>query len=106
VRNEALDTEVYALHAARKLRVNLMTEAAWSAIESRLRQPGLLPGATEIPRETPAPEPVTTGPIERPAVVEAPARRSRVGADAALLAQLTPGGMHGTPPSDGGGAPY
>jgi phage terminase large subunit GpA-like protein len=43
VRNEALDCEVYALHAARRIKVNLMSEAQWTDLEQQLRQPQLLP---------------------------------------------------------------
>jgi phage terminase large subunit GpA-like protein len=50
VRNEGLDTEVYALHASRRMKVNLMTEAQWNAIEERIRQPDLVgQGRQEIP---------------------------------------------------------
>lgn len=42
VRNEALDCEVYALHAARSLKTHLMKDGHWEAIESRLRQRSLL----------------------------------------------------------------
>lgn len=42
VRNEGLDCEVYALHAARALRFNLYTEAQWMARETKLRQPDLV----------------------------------------------------------------
>lgn len=42
VRNEALDCEVYALHAARSLKTNLMRDSHWEAIESRLKQRSLL----------------------------------------------------------------
>lgn len=41
-RNEALDCEVYALHAARSLKTNLMHESHWVALEQRLRQRPLL----------------------------------------------------------------
>lgn len=41
-RNEALDCEVYALHAARSLKTNLMTDAHWEALENRLRQRSLI----------------------------------------------------------------
>jgi phage terminase large subunit GpA-like protein len=34
VRNEALDCEVYALHAARRLKTNLLQPAHWDAIEA------------------------------------------------------------------------
>jgi phage terminase large subunit GpA-like protein len=54
VRNEALDCEVYALHAARSLKTNLMKDGHWAAYESRLRQRTLL---TE-------PEPITPPPAE------------------------------------------
>lgn len=40
-RNEALDTEVYALHAARSLKTHLFTEAHWLAEQARFQQPGL-----------------------------------------------------------------
>lgn len=42
VRNEALDAEVYALHAARSVKTNLMHEVHWAAIEIRLRQRTLI----------------------------------------------------------------
>ncbi len=41
-RNEALDCEVYALHAARALKTHLMHEAHWAALEQRIRQRTLL----------------------------------------------------------------
>jgi phage terminase large subunit GpA-like protein len=40
-RNEALDCEVYALHAARSLKVNLFREERWVAEEQVIHQPGL-----------------------------------------------------------------
>jgi len=42
IRNEALDCEVYALHASRVLRVHLKKGAEWDAIESELMQCDLL----------------------------------------------------------------
>lgn len=42
VRNEFLDCEVYALHASRKLRINLMSDAAWTSYEQRIRQPDIV----------------------------------------------------------------
>ena len=42
VRNEGLDCEVYALHAARSVKTNLMRDANWAALEHRLRQRTLL----------------------------------------------------------------
>lgn len=46
VRNEALDCEVYAFHAARSLKTNLLKEASWSMLENAIRQRTLL-GAEE-----------------------------------------------------------
>jgi phage terminase large subunit GpA-like protein len=62
VRNEALDCEVYALHAARSLKLNLWKEERWLAEENKLRQPDLLGAGTGLeplpPTEnTAAPEP-------------------------------------------------
>lgn len=57
-RNEALDTEVYALHAARSLKTHLFSEAHWLAEQARFQQPGLfetipvidaLPGGETLP---------------------------------------------------------
>ncbi|SHM05842.1 Phage terminase, large subunit GpA [Nitrosospira sp. Nsp11] len=39
VRNEALDCEVYALHATRSLKTNLFKESAWLNLESQLQKP-------------------------------------------------------------------
>lgn len=57
VRNEPLDCEVYALHASRspRMKVNLMSEAQWAALEQRLRQPDLIGAATVV---APAPAPI------------------------------------------------
>jgi phage terminase large subunit GpA-like protein len=40
-RNEALDCEVYALHAARSVKLHLFTEAHWVVEEARHSQPSL-----------------------------------------------------------------
>ena len=50
VRNEALDCEVYALHAARSLKTNLLKESAWSMLEASIRQRTL---AISEPEKTP-----------------------------------------------------
>lgn len=47
VRNEALDCEVYALHAARSLKLNLWKEERWADEERKVRQADLLGGPTE-----------------------------------------------------------
>ncbi|WP_235047832.1 phage terminase large subunit family protein [Pseudogulbenkiania ferrooxidans] len=46
VRNEALDTEVYALHAARARKVHLMSDSDWARLEQELRQQGLFESST------------------------------------------------------------
>lgn len=51
MRNEALDCEVYTLHAARSLKTNLMREAHWAAFESRVRQRTLLSPEDETPTD-------------------------------------------------------
>ena len=95
VRNEALDCEVYALHAARACKTNLMHEAHWNAIERSLRQRTLLsielpatlqPNEPEYDDDAPPPiEPplqakeadtMTTAP-NMPPVVQSPALPAR-----------------------------
>jgi phage terminase large subunit GpA-like protein len=44
-RNEALDSEIYALHAARSRKTHLMREEHWQAIEAALRQAPLFEAA-------------------------------------------------------------
>ncbi len=56
-RNEALDCEVYALHAARVLRLHVKRSAQWDQIEADLKQPDLLnepvePVAEVLPEDT------------------------------------------------------
>lgn len=54
-RNEFLDCEVYNLHSARSLRIHLMSDAQWSAIEQRMRQPDLVAQAFDATaQESPA----------------------------------------------------
>lgn len=84
-RNEVLDAEIYALHAARALKVHTTREASWQALEAVIRQRSLLepaapgpetpPPATELPAEMPA-RPSRPA-IELPA--QAPSRPSRPG---------------------------
>lgn len=50
-RNEALDCEVYALHAARSCRTHVMRENDWTHLEQQLTQTSLF----EQPAEVPAP---------------------------------------------------
>ncbi|MDR3382301.1 phage terminase large subunit family protein [Cupriavidus basilensis] len=55
-RNEALDCEVYALHATRAAKVHLMQERDWAVLEARLSQAGLFDEPAP-PEPLPAPEP-------------------------------------------------
>jgi len=50
-RNEALDCEVYALHAARSLRIEIYAESRWAAIEAAVMQSGLFDASTTAPLE-------------------------------------------------------
>ncbi|MFL9610191.1 phage terminase large subunit family protein [Methylobacillus sp. Pita2] len=47
VRNEALDCEVMALHAARALKVHLYTEQRWDELEQAVRQPDIFAAAPQ-----------------------------------------------------------
>jgi phage terminase large subunit GpA-like protein len=58
-RNEALDCEVYALHAAHAMGMHKMTPAKWTAIETRLGQRTLF---TQEAAPEPAPSPTTRKP--------------------------------------------
>ncbi|WP_192878420.1 phage terminase large subunit family protein [Parvibium lacunae] len=53
VRNEALDCTVYALHAARSLKINLWKEDRWQIEEARLNQPTLF-DQSETPETKPS----------------------------------------------------
>ncbi|NIE84664.1 phage terminase large subunit family protein [Burkholderia sp. Cy-647] len=103
-RNEALDCEVYALHAARSVKTHLMTEAHWSVEQVRISQSSLFeavpilealpsalpieevpdPPAELVPSETaePAPtQPVPTQPVPqqiKPAETPPPSGVSRI----------------------------
>lgn len=47
--NEALDGEVYALHAARAIKTHVLTPVQWDAIEKRIMQADLFHAAVEPP---------------------------------------------------------
>ena len=47
LRNEALDCEMYALHAARSLKIHLWKEDRWQAEEQKIRQMDLVTAASE-----------------------------------------------------------
>lgn len=53
-RNEALDCEVYAMHAGRAVRVHLLTDKHWDAIEQRIIQSDLFNTEQEAKPETKA----------------------------------------------------
>lgn len=77
-RNEALDSEIYALHAARSRKTHLMREEHWQAIEAALRQAPLFAAPVagdkeeqgneqqEVAAETPAPTPTSPPPLLPP----------------------------------------
>lgn len=52
-RNEALDCEVYAMHAARAKKVHLMKEGHWAALEQRLVQEDLFADPDKEQEQTP-----------------------------------------------------
>lgn len=62
VRNEALDCEIYSLHAARVLKLHVRKPDQWDAREAQLKQGDLLaPAAPErVAEDRPAPAPVQT----------------------------------------------
>lgn len=62
-RNEALDTEVYALHAARAVKVHLKSDADWTRLDQELRQQALfdeptapVPAAVDVAVEPSEPD--------------------------------------------------
>lgn len=66
-RNEALDCEVMALHAARSLKLQLWQDARWAAEESAVQQPQLFaPSQTTVPsparKEAPQNQPIEEQP--------------------------------------------
>lgn len=78
-RNEALDCEVYALHAARSLRTEIYTEARWNALETSLLQGTLFEHpqpATALEESTPTnptePDTQATTPVPDPSAPEQP----------------------------------
>lgn len=95
-RNEVLDCEGLALHASRSIKVNTWSEAQWSALEDRLRQPDLISTARTPVQVIEQPMPQGE---QQPAPAEAaPANKSNNAGAAArprpalnpLLAQLSP----------------
>lgn len=73
---EALDCEVYCLHAARARKVHLMKPAQWDALERQLAQTPLF-DAIEPPGPVSSPDPAQTEPAARPAPAAPPATPSR-----------------------------
>lgn len=64
-RNEALDCEVYALHASQTIGVHNISDAKWDAIEKRLLQPDLF---TEAKKEEPEEKEYRFKPVRRKAI--------------------------------------
>ena len=95
VRNEALDCEVYCLHAARSLKTNLMRDAHWSALDRQLRQRSLLDPVAHAADSLPEPDQVEqAAPPDNPAAQAAPVIASPA---APLRAQPA---LHTPPPPD------
>ena len=78
-RNEFLDCEVYALHAARALRLDTYTGPMWSALRTRVLQGNLFAPAAQKD----APDPADAAPAERQDPVAAGDQAADAGADAA-----------------------
>lgn len=86
-RNEDLDCAVYALHAARSLRLHVWTEQRWRAEEQRLVQHDLVAAADQAPvpaaetaERVPAPVPARPAPpAARPVARRAPRSGGFVG---------------------------
>ena len=87
-RNEALDCEVYALHAARALKINLWSEKRWASLERELQQMSifdLIPAqpvakpASEVQLEAPAEEPALAAPAEPPKSAKPKKKRRNYG---------------------------
>ncbi|MFP3615115.1 terminase gpA endonuclease subunit, partial [Paraburkholderia sp. SIMBA_050] len=77
-RNEALDCEVYALHAARSIKTHLMSEAHWMIEQQRLSQVSLfdtVPVATGLPAVAEM-EPPPDPPVAKTVPTRAPAPRN------------------------------
>jgi phage terminase large subunit GpA-like protein len=72
VRNEVLDAEVYCLHAARSLKLNLYKESRWLDLEQKVRQAEIFIGesATQTAALQPA---VQTSAQPKPAIQPKPA---------------------------------
>ncbi|WP_205611411.1 terminase gpA endonuclease subunit [Burkholderia sp. Nafp2/4-1b] len=74
-RNEALDCEVYALHAARSVKTHLMTERHWQLEQQRLSQVSLfdmVPVLEALPMAPPEP----LAPLEPPDAPDPPDEKS------------------------------
>lgn len=76
-RNEALDCEVYALHAARSLKINLWRDSHWDAIEQKIAQADLFAAPDTEPQQPKGGDPSGADELapvasEVPAALEAP----------------------------------
>lgn len=89
-RNEFLDCEVYALHAARALRLDTYTQQMWKATATRLLQGNLFASATA---ETPVP--ADTVETERAHGLENPGESVNAEAASDTAAAAAPGAVHG-----------
>jgi phage terminase large subunit GpA-like protein len=100
VRNEALDCEVYALHAARSLKVNLYKESTWESIEATIRQRDIFGGGASAvaPEEA---EPVSTVEVTQAAPIEQVDDAPLVVVKKASQAKSKPSGFNSGPSSGG-----
>ncbi|WP_374727706.1 phage terminase large subunit family protein [Herbaspirillum frisingense] len=62
VRNEALDCEVYALHAARSLKIHLYKESHWAMLEDAVRQKDIFEASAAVPTAQAAAAPAPANP--------------------------------------------
>lgn len=67
VRNEGTDCEIYALHAARSLKLNLFKEHHWAELENRVRQKQFFEDEDDTPPPAPAVD-ATEAPVVESAV--------------------------------------
>lgn len=77
VRNEALDCEIYALHAARALKLHLYREERWAQVEARVKQSQLF--AAESVQEAPGDAPASAAGEEAVSAPDAPVGANKPG---------------------------
>ena len=76
-RNEALDCEVYALHAARALKINLWNESRWRMVEQEVRSASLFDEVPDVPVTAPVNSQPAVMPEAEAPTEAAPAKKKR-----------------------------